>query len=241
MPNWCSNYVYIKGNQTVIDKICKEINGEKEYPKLFSLFYPVPEELNYTVSHPPTKTDEEMLELEKKYGSKDWYDWSINNWGCKWDAREIEIMESDLEIMESYPKEICLRFDTPWGPPTDFYTKLANDYKVELNATYTEEGMSFFGKWQSIVKDSEVYIHQDDHDIDKMQDDILFRYLAINKDIKVTPSVFLDKVRCLYEKIYPEVCDYYDSEEMFGDWWLENELEEKTFCKKFGIINETTV
>lgn len=123
MPNWCSNYVYIKGNQTVIDKIRKEIDDKKERPQLFSLFYPVPEELQYTVSHPPTKTDEEIAELVKKYGVEDWYYWSINNWGCKWEAREIEIMESD-------PKEIYLRFDTPWSPPINFYKNLANDYRL---------------------------------------------------------------------------------------------------------------
>ena len=232
MPNWCSNHLQISGNKEVIQKITKECEGGKGQ-RLFSLFYPVPEELNYTVGHPPSKTDEEMFELEKKYGSKNWYEWSIKNWGCKWDACDIDIQESNDVF-------IHLCFNTLCGPPTDFYTKLANDYKVEIFATYTENGMSFCGKWQSTVKDNEVYIRQDDHDIDSTQSDILSRYLVINKNIEVTPDDFLDKVRCLYEKIYPELCDYYDSDEMFGEWWLENELEDKEFCKQYGIITKET-
>ena len=145
-----------------------------------------------------------------------------------------------MDIQESNDVFIHLCFDTPWSPPISFYTKLANDYKVDIYATYSEEGMSFCGKWQSTVKDNEVFIREDGHDIDKTQGDILSRYLVINKNIEVTPDDFLDKVRCLYEKIYPEICDYYDAEEMFAEWWFENRLEDEEFCKQYGIITKET-
>ena len=240
MPNWCYNHLEISANadyilplKEVIQKIIKESNGKKEYPKLFSLFYPVPEELNYTVGYPPSKTADQIAELVKRYGATDWYDWSLKNWGCKWDA-------ADMDIQESNDVFIHLCFNTPWSPPISFYTKLANDYKVDIHATYSEEGMSFCGKWQSTVKDNEVFIREDDHDISHLQKELLSLYTEQNKDKQVTPDDFLDKVRCLYWKIYPEVCDYYDAEEMFGDWWIENRLEDEEFCKQYGIIKETT-
>ena len=239
MPNWCYNHLEINANadyilplKEVIQKIIKENDGKKEYPKLFSLFYPIPEELLYTVGYPPSKTDEEIQALTEKYGAGDWYEWSLKNWGCKWDACDIDIQESNDDFIHLY-------FNTPWSPPIGFYTKLANDYKVNIYATYSEEGMSFCGKWQSTVKDNEVFIREDDHNTDEMQGDILSRYLVINKNKEETPDDFLDKVRYLYEKIYPEVCDYYDAEEMFSEWWFEDKLEDEKFCKQYGIINKT--
>jgi len=226
MPNWCSNYVHIQGNKTVTDKIRKGIENEEG---LFKLFYPIPEELNYEVSHPPSKTDEEIQALTEKHGAGDWYTWSLKKWGCKWDARDIDIQED---------KDDCLylTFNTPWGPPIDFYKNLAKDYKVEMSADYYEEGMEFCGKFLSLVEDGEVYISEDERNIGEMRDDILSRYIVINKHIEATSEDFLEKVRCLYEKIYPEVNDYYDSEIMFNDFWLECEIENDEFCKQYGII-----
>ena len=72
MPNWCSNHLQISGNKEVIEKIKKGIHNNDG---LFKLFYPVPEELNYTVpvvtpsgliELPPSKTDEQIAELVKK-------------------------------------------------------------------------------------------------------------------------------------------------------------------------------
>ena len=95
MPNWCSNHLEISGNKEVIEKIKKGIHNDDG---LFKLFYPVPEELNYTVGYPPSKTDEQIAKLVKKYGATDWYDWSIKNWGCKWDAANMDIQESNCNF-----------------------------------------------------------------------------------------------------------------------------------------------
>ena len=234
MPNWCSNYLEISGNKEVIQKIHKEIKGGKEYPKLFSLFYPIPEELNDAiVTHLPSKTDDKISELVKKYGAEDWYYWSINNWGCKWDARDIHIEESNDVFLH-----LC--FNTPWSPPIDFYTKLANEYKVEITATYTEESVAFCGRFQSSVDDGEVVINHDSYDTGHLQKEVLSLYAEQNKDKQVTAGDFYNELHSIYFKSYPEICEYYDSEEMFGEFWLEDRLEDKEFCKQYGIINETT-
>ena len=234
MPNWCSNHLQISGNKEVIQKIHKEIKGGKEYPKLFSLFYPIPEELNYTVGHPPSKTDEQIAELVKKYGATDWYDWSIKNWGCKWDARDIEIEESGDDNF------LYLIFNTPWSPPIDFYNKFAKEYKLEMDATYTEEGMDFCGRFKSSVVRGEVVIDDICYDTGHLQTDVLSLYAEQNRDKQVTADEFYNELHSIYFKFYPEIGDFYDSEEMFNEFWLEDRLEDKEFCKKYGIINETT-
>ena len=198
------------------------------------MFYPIPEELNDTiVTHLPSKTDEQISELVKKYGAEDWYYWSINNWGCKWDARDIHIEESNDVFLH-----LC--FNTPWSPPIDFYTKLANEYKVEITATYTEESVAFCGRFQSSVEDGEVVINHDSYDTGHLQTDVLNLYAIQNKDKQVTADEFLDELHSIYFESYPEIGDFYDSEEMFGEFWLEDRLEDKEFCKQYGIISETT-
>jgi hypothetical protein len=231
MPNWCSNILRITTEDaTIIDKIIKGIENDEG---LFALFYPIPEELNYQVGHPPTKTDEEIQALREKYGATDWYDWSLKNWGCKWDACDIDITDGGTD-------SLSIIFSTPWGPPIDFYKKFANDYKVEIYADYSEEGMDFCGKFQSYVLDGEVYANEDYRNIDEMRNDILSCYLVANKDKEVTPDDFLHEVRSLYSENYPKVNDYYDCFQVFNDYWIESRLEDDEFCKQYGIINKTT-
>tara|TARA_R110000868_G_scaffold409807_2_gene696094 strand:- start:2206 stop:2904 length:699 start_codon:yes stop_codon:yes gene_type:complete len=230
MPNWCSNHLEISGNKEVIEKIKKGIHNNDG---LFKLFYPVPEELNYTVGYPPSKTDEQIAELVKKYGATDWYDWSIKNWGCKWDARDIEIEESGDDNL------LYLIFNTPWSPPIGFYNKFAKEYKLEMLATYTEESMDFCGRFKSSVVRGEVVIDDTCYDTGHLQKEVLSLYAEQNKDKQVTADEFYNELHSIYFKSYPEIGDFYDSEEMFNEFWLEDRLEDKEFCKQYGIINKT--
>lgn len=48
------------------------------------------------------------------YGVADWYDWSIENWGTKWNAHETEIEDN------------VIWFDTAWSPVPDLMLKLSS-------------------------------------------------------------------------------------------------------------------
>lgn len=52
-----------------------------------------------------------------KYGHKDWYSWSIANWGTKWNAYDI-VKNNDNEIV----------FDTAWSTPFPVIEKLAQKF-----------------------------------------------------------------------------------------------------------------
>jgi len=76
-----------------------------------------------------------ILENRKNHnGCGDWYEWAIENWGTKWEACEVEIIDN----------VIC--FDTAWTPSTPVIERLAELFpKVALLYKYFEPGVSLAG------------------------------------------------------------------------------------------------
>ncbi len=64
----------------------------------------------------------------------DWYEWSIENWGTKWQPSNIY---SNNEIIE---------FETAWSPATPVIEKLSSIFPdVEIEYKYFEPGVSLAG------------------------------------------------------------------------------------------------
>jgi hypothetical protein len=64
------------------------------------------------------------------YGAKDWYDWSIREWGTKWNSYDCEV--------DSDSGRICL--STAWSCPEPIVCKLAEMYpKVHFKWEYADE------------------------------------------------------------------------------------------------------
>lgn len=62
-----------------------------------------------------------------------WYDWNIDNWGCKWDAGRVEILEKS-------ERKIVYYFITAWAPPEMVFTAMAEQHPaLELLLEYEEE------------------------------------------------------------------------------------------------------
>jgi hypothetical protein len=79
-------------------------------------------------------TQEEQDELMTKYGVDNWYDWSLEYWGCKWDASSDETWED----VEDY-----VDFSTAWSPPEAFIQALSKKHPEELIAVEWEEEQGF--------------------------------------------------------------------------------------------------
>lgn len=87
------------------------------------------------------QADAEQIALEKgkvaidnieAYGYKDWYDWSIANWGTKWNACDTTI------------KGRIVEFDTAWSPVPDIIQKLSKMYPdLELDYKFAEEQIGY--------------------------------------------------------------------------------------------------
>ena len=164
MPNWCANRVAVWSNDEEAMKKFKE--GVKLYDEgkliqwlSFHAILPMPEELRnvqspvtiateeqqkeYTKKHNrpcPYITQEESDRLDGLYDSNNWYDWSIENWGVKWDCGDVEITE------EFGDTEITYTFDTPWGPPQEIYDLLVTKFpEIHISWFWDEPGMELAG------------------------------------------------------------------------------------------------
>ena len=125
----------------------------------FEAFLPMPEELRKVQSPVTIATEEEKKEYTEKYnrpcpyitqeesdrlddlyGDNNWYEWSINNWGVKWDCGDVQVEEAFGDT------EITYRFDTPWGPPQLVYDELVEAYpEAHISWFWDEPGMELAG------------------------------------------------------------------------------------------------
>ena len=142
MPNWCNNTVTITGPNSMIDKIEKIVNEEKDAPGLLNFMHPIPPALKDTVSGSesakPDWQKKDSAKLIKEYGYDNWYDWCNNNWGTKWDTdAECDHVESNCFECE---------FETAWSPAEGIYYALREQYPdVEISWFYDEPGMQTAG------------------------------------------------------------------------------------------------
>ena len=71
----------------------------------------------------------------QKYGFEDWYDWSRENWGTKWNA-------CDTLILVDYEGELYFSFNTAWCTPENVYRKLAS-MGYEFTVAYADEDLGY--------------------------------------------------------------------------------------------------
>ena len=112
MPNWCYNYAtFTHEDASKIAELAKTL----EDCKTFEHFVPCP--------------------------NGEWnYDFSVYNWGTKWDICHPEIKDSHAHMLDLY-------FETAWSPPVKVYEKMKEQGYV-IQAEYWEEGGFFVGKWE---------------------------------------------------------------------------------------------
>lgn len=133
MPNWCENYLQIKGSKENISKIVDILKqnptGEKLYETLIG------------------------LEPGADYSGDNWYNLNIKRFGCKWDT------EYDMSRMLIIDDRIAFNFDSPWSPPIPFIIELSKKYGVTCILGYSEPGNDFAG--QTISNPDGTYTEED--------------------------------------------------------------------------------
>lgn len=118
MPNWAENQLIISGDTESIQALRAFIAGTnnrgEHLPFDFNKVIPIPEELDLTTS-PNNINAQAMMD---KYGYADWYDFKCTRWGTKWNLSEVEVIETDDNVLE-------MRFDTAWSPPEGIILQLS--------------------------------------------------------------------------------------------------------------------
>jgi len=106
----------------------------------FNKIVPMPKELDVTLKSIDPLTEEGQV-LQKKYddnlakfGFQSWYDWSLKNWGTKWNSYSV-VFHANL-----------IRMNTAWYPPGPVIQELARLIHEDIRMTYVDEAYEFWGE-----------------------------------------------------------------------------------------------
>ena len=130
MPNWCNNNISISGPVETIKQLWEDANQEGEDGGLLNAMVPMPVELRGTTKG-------------SNGDAVNWYDWSVNNWGTKWD-----VSTEGLEFTDNGDGTATIEgwFESAWAPPIEAYNTFCDDMdNCSLEASYHEPGMDFAG------------------------------------------------------------------------------------------------
>lgn len=152
MPNWCNNYLIVKGEVEELQQLKNDLKSEYtnfDFNKI----------IDYK-SFSDTKKDEwkNLPTKEKTYWVKDetkeengfrqWvfnnggYIWCVNNWGTKWNTDDNVSVNFNKD-----KKELTYSFASAWSPPTELILTLIEKYKsLYFDFEYEETGMGFAGE-----------------------------------------------------------------------------------------------
>lgn len=169
MPNWVYNTVTITGSPELVEQVREMLaqpyeTNHKEFvinddgtqgykhtkdvhESKFSFWnIQSPTDLDSYYGE-EAKTDlDNFAESYKKAmaESNHWYEWNCREWGCKWDASNVELQEpyeTNGELTIGY------RFDTPWSPPLEAIAKLSKKYPNLIIEIDYEEEQGWGGNW----------------------------------------------------------------------------------------------
>ena len=120
MPNYCDNSVTLRHeDKAKIDALDAELSKKTE-------------------GHYGSQG--QMFEHLRPNPAGEWqYDWSVENWGSKWDAGIIDWERRD-------DNEIWVSFESAWSPPVALYDYLV-EQGWEVDALYYEPGMGYAGQY----------------------------------------------------------------------------------------------
>ena len=155
MPNWTYNNVQFVGKTEDNVKQLKDLLKSDDNDFDFNNIIPIPLALTETVSGSenakPDWQKEQSEKLKKQHGFDNWYDWSIMNWGTKWNAcnTEVELNENVLNYT----------FETAWDAPREIVRALEHmketilkDISIDWNCEH-EDG----NEEEVLINDGDVY------------------------------------------------------------------------------------
>jgi hypothetical protein len=122
MPNWCINYLDVNGEKDILKKFIEENRNDED------------DSLAQRLDNSDKDYDLSKLSFEKSVSIGEWnYDRAVKEWGCKWDASDVELFFDEESETAQYV------FSTPWSPPTEWLKKVGKKYKDLIFKLKSEE------------------------------------------------------------------------------------------------------
>lgn len=167
MPNWVFNHLTIDGSKEDIAKVKAQVGAvvKTKYKGVDEVDEEVDREPIFSFMNILPPPEDKLDEYHAVHGYADgkksgdteynWYNFNVREWGTKWDARDVDLLEDD----ETY---LHYKFDTAWSPPTEVIAKLAEQNpNLNLTLEYREEQgwggeVNFNGSVTVVVKEWDV-------------------------------------------------------------------------------------
>ena len=125
MPNWCWNHLEVSGDEKQLQEFVEKSLVKDEHSLIQSRL----EHDNFSFEGTLPRGDR-----------KDWYNWSLDNWGTKWDACEPNINHNDIDYF-------AVSFESAWSPPIAWIDNIMQDFPdLSFTLEYEEPGMCFGGR-----------------------------------------------------------------------------------------------
>jgi hypothetical protein len=158
MPNWNLNYMDVKGKdesvKTVLNFVKENYNTERKEGK--------PEDLSYVLDfekYLPTPKDDKGEIIDN------WYDWRLENWGCKWSPLSDQF--NHLHVIYENGESCCYENMVIDNEEFEFneknIDKLLDEVdkikEISLNVTFDTPWCppyGIIGKWSERYKDVEL-------------------------------------------------------------------------------------
>lgn len=78
-------------------------------------------------------TKEMQQNFIEKYGVDNWYDWTLQNWGVKWNS-------SSVSVLNNTDEELHVFFLTPWATPAGVFEAMSEKYpNLKISVGYADE------------------------------------------------------------------------------------------------------
>jgi hypothetical protein len=167
MPNWVYNHLTIDGSKEEIAKVKAQVGAtvKTKYKGADEVDEFVDREPIFSFMNILPPPEDKLDEYHAVHGYADgkksgdteynWYNFNVREWGTKWDARDVDLLEDD----ETY---LHYKFDTAWSPPTEVIAKLAEQNpNLKITLEYREEQgwggeIAFNGSTAEVVKEWDV-------------------------------------------------------------------------------------
>ncbi len=134
MPNWTKNELTVEGKTKEVRRFLKHMGEGFSFEKII----PMPEECR----------------------DRGWRAWSIDNWGTKWDACDVEAevwgetiavicdqAANDSEVDDDF-MWVTYTFQTAWDAPHPVIAQLKADWsELSFYGGYVHEGYEGCGTW----------------------------------------------------------------------------------------------
>lgn len=100
----------------------------------------------------------QYIKNKEKYGHENWYEWRISNWGTKWNA-------VDVNCLESNDTHLTVEFLTAWSTPEPIFKRMIEKFpNLIFSGCFVEESKAFAGEINTVDGELEFMTVYDDDD-----------------------------------------------------------------------------